>query len=63
MPVMDGIEFSATTLLNGASDYILKPMLNPESLLKTLKKAAGRIPGLKLKRGGKDPVLISLSAI
>ena len=48
----DKFEYVKTTLLNGASDYILKPMLNPESLLKTLKKAAGRIPGLKLKREG-----------
>lgn len=48
----DKFEYVKTTLLNGASDYILKPMLNPESLLKTLKKAAGRIPGLKLKRVG-----------
>lgn len=46
----DKFEYVKTTLLNGASDYILKPMLNPESLLKTLKKAAGRIPGLELKR-------------
>ena len=46
----DKFEYVKTTLLNGASDYILKPMLNPESLLETLKKAAGRIPGFRLKR-------------
>ena len=37
-------------LLNGASDYILKPTLNPEILLKTLQKAARNIPGLTLRK-------------
>lgn len=48
----DKFEYVKTTLLNGASDYILKPMLNSESLLKTLRKAAERIPGLELKGNG-----------
>ena len=44
----DKFDYVKATLLNGASDYILKPMLNPENLLDTLKKAAGRIPGFEL---------------
>lgn len=45
----DKFEYVKTTLMNGASDYILKPTLNPEILLKTLKNAVDKIPGLKLK--------------
>ena len=45
----DKFEYVKTTLLNGASDYILKPTLNPENLLKTLRKAAERIPGFRLQ--------------
>lgn len=44
----DKFEYVKTTLLNGASDYILKPTINPELLLKTLRKAVDRIPGLEL---------------
>lgn len=44
----DKFEYVKTTLLNGATDYILKPTLNPEILLKTLKKAASGIAGLQL---------------
>lgn len=44
----DKFEYVKSTLLSGAVDYILKPTLNPTDLLKTLKKAAGRIPGMVL---------------
>lgn len=44
----DKFEYVKTTLLNGASDYILKPTLSPEHLLKVLKKAVAKIPGLVL---------------
>lgn len=36
----DNFEYVRTTLLNGAVDYVLKPTLNPEILLRALKKAA-----------------------
>lgn len=45
----DKFEYVKTTLLNGATDYILKPTLNPDILLKTLKKAAAGIAGLQLQ--------------
>lgn len=44
----DKFEYVKTTLLNGAADYVLKPTLNPDILLKVLKKAVSRIPGMKL---------------
>jgi two-component system response regulator YesN len=34
---------------SGASDYILKPTLSPDNLLKSMKQAASRIPGLTLR--------------
>lgn len=37
----DNFEYVRTTLLNGAVDYVLKPTLNPEILLRALKKACG----------------------
>lgn len=40
----DKFEYVKSTLLNGASDYILKPTLNPEILLKTLQKAGKEHP-------------------
>ena len=40
----DKFEFVKNTLMNGAVDYILKPTLTPQELLKTLKKAVERIP-------------------
>lgn len=46
----DKFEYVKSTLLNGAVDYILKPTLNPEILLKTLNKAARNIPGLVLRK-------------
>lgn len=45
----DKFEYVKATLLHGASDYILKPTLNTENLLKALKKAAEKVPGLILK--------------
>lgn len=47
----DKFEYVKSTLLNGAVDYILKPTLNPEILLKTLNKAVRKIPGMKLVKG------------
>lgn len=46
----DNFEYVRTTLLNGAVDYVLKPALNPELLLHSLRKAAGSIPGFSLDR-------------
>src|SRR5699024_6703215 len=46
----DKFEYVKSTLLNGASDYILKPTLNPEILLKTLQKVARNSPGLTLRK-------------
>ena len=43
----DNFEYVKKTLTNGALDYILKPTLNEEELLKVLDKAAQRIPGYK----------------
>lgn len=44
----DKFEYVKTTLLHGAADYILKPTLNPDILLKALLKAAEKIPNLTL---------------
>lgn len=44
----DNFEYVRATLLNGAVDYVLKPTLNPEILLRALKKAADSIPGFQL---------------
>ena len=38
----DKFEYVKATFLNGVVDYILKPTLNPEILLSTLKKVAGK---------------------
>ena len=43
----NNFEYVKKTLTNGALDYILKPTLNEEELLKVLDKAAQRIPGYK----------------
>lgn len=43
-----------STFQHGAVDYILKPTLNPQDLLNTLKKAASQIPSFVLSRGGGD---------
>lgn len=47
-------EYVKSIFQNGAVDYILKPMLNREDLLGTLRKAAGQIPDFVLTRGGGD---------
>ena len=52
----DNFEYVRTTLLNGAVDYVLKPTLNPEILLRALKKAARGIPGFQLDRKEKIDV-------
>lgn len=41
-------EYVKSTFQNGAADYILKPTLNPQNLLDTLKKAAAKIPDMLL---------------
>ena len=41
-------EYVKSTFQNGAVDYILKPTLNPTDLLKTLEKAAAKVPNLVL---------------
>lgn len=46
----DNFEYVREALLNGASDYVLKPTLNPEELMKLLDKVAANIPGLQLKK-------------
>lgn len=41
-------EYVKSSFQHGAVDYILKPSLNPAELLKTLKKASGKIQNLTL---------------
>lgn len=43
----DKFEYVKTALLNGASDYILKPMLSAKGLLETMRQAAAKIPDTK----------------
>lgn len=47
----DNFEYVKGALKGGASDYILKPELNPQELLTILKKTAEKIPGLLLVHG------------
>lgn len=55
----DNFEYVREALLNGASDYVLKPTLNPEELTKLLDKVAADIPGLQLKKkSGSDLELL-----
>ena len=44
----DKFEYVRQALLNGAVDYVLKPTLNPEELLKILSKIADKIPGVSM---------------
>lgn len=46
----DNFEYVRSTLMYGAADYVLKPMLKPEELLATLTRTARQIPGLTLKK-------------
>lgn len=46
----DNFEYVREALLNGAADYVLKPTLNPEELLKIVSTAAKKIPNLELGR-------------
>lgn len=48
----DNFEYVKKTLMNGAMDYILKPTLNEEELLKVLDQAAEKIPGYRKKEQG-----------
>lgn len=56
----DNFEYVRTTLLNGAVDYVLKPTLNPEILIRALKKAARSIPGFQLDKKVKVDVSTQL---
>ena len=47
----DNFEYVRSSLMNGASDYILKPMLKPETLLETLRRTAKKIPGFRFAPG------------
>ena len=44
----DNFEYVKTTLLNGATDYLLKPTINPNNLLLALQRAAKKISGMQL---------------
>lgn len=57
----DKFEFVRTALLNGASDYILKPMLSAGSLLETLKNAADKIPDVQFCYKGKTSCEMQLT--
>jgi two-component system response regulator YesN len=46
----DKFEYVRQALLNGAVDYVLKPTLNPEELLKILSKIADKIPGVSMQK-------------
>lgn len=46
----DNFEYVKKTLLNGACDYVLKPSLNPETLLQLLDKTVAAIPGMCLQK-------------
>lgn len=46
----DKFEYVRQALLSGAVDYVLKPTLNPEELLKILSKIADKIPGISMKK-------------
>lgn len=51
----DNFEYVREALLTGASDYVLKPTLNPEELMTHLDKVASEIPGFgRKKRAGSD---------
>lgn len=45
----DNFEYVKRTLMNGAADYILKPALNQDELIRILHKVSERIPGYKLQ--------------
>ncbi len=46
----DKFDYVRTALVNGATDYILKPTLNPTNLLTSLKTTASKIPSLSLAK-------------
>lgn len=46
----DNFEYVKRTLLNGACDYVLKPSLNPMTLLAVLDKTVSTIPGMCLQK-------------
>ena len=46
----DNFEYVREALLNGAVDYVLKPTLNSDELLKLVRKVSQNIPDLQLKK-------------
>ncbi len=46
----DKFDYVRTALVNGATDYILKPTLNPKNLLTSLKTTASKISSLSLAK-------------
>ena len=48
----DYFEYVREALLNGAVDYVLKPTINPDELLKILNRTAGQIPELQIGAQG-----------
>lgn len=46
----DNFEYVREALLNGAVDYVLKPTLNSEELLKLVRKVSQKIPDLQLRK-------------
>ena len=46
----DNFEYVKQTLLNGACDYILKPSLNPKTLIGVLDQTAALIPGMCISK-------------
>ena len=45
----DNFDYVRNSLINGAVDYVLKPTLTPEELLKILQRVIKTIPGLHIK--------------
>lgn len=48
-------EYVRGSFQGGVVDYILKSTLNPDELLKIMRRTAQRIPGLELQRGSPSP--------
>lgn len=53
----DKFDYVRRTLLNGASDYILKPTLNPQVLRQSLQNAVQRLPAAVLEQHADAAVL------
>ncbi|MCI9531164.1 MAG: response regulator [Lachnospiraceae bacterium] len=57
----DNFEYVKTALLNGAADYILKPMTSPRNLLGILRKVSRNIPGIQYCREENVPYEMYIS--